>query len=184
MRIFVHILVLLLCACAFAQLRHDPLTSAEVDQMRDTAQAPQRRIDLLLGFARIRLLGAAQLRVEPSSGSHDLAKAEELLGDFALLIDELDDNLETYNQRGEDLRAALHHVLDAEAGFQQQLQGLAGRIAPAQKQGPTAVGLETALEDATDSLRSSTESAGAMLADQERNRGEARGEKKPGPSPK
>ena len=184
MRNSVCILLLLLCVCASAQLRHDPLTSVEVDQMRDTAQDPERRIDLLLGFARIRLLGAGQLRVSPDSGGREIAKAEELLGDFALLIDELDDNLEMYNQRGEDLRTALRHVLDAETVFQQELKGLADRFAPAEKQGSTAVSLETALEDATDSLRSSTESAGAMLADQERQSGEARSEKKSAPSRK
>lgn len=181
MKRFILALLLVVCACASAQLHHDPLTSIEVDQMRDTAQDPERRIDLLLGFAHARLLGVAGLHIDKKSGRPDLAKAEELLGDFALIIDELDDNLDMYDTRGEDLRTSLRRVLDAEAGLQQQLKGLADQLAQVQAQGPTAVGLATALADATDSLQSSSESAGAMLAAEERKRGEAGSEKKSGP---
>ena len=149
-----------ICAGAFAQSRHDPLTGIEVERMRDSAADSGRRIDLLLGFARARLLGAGQLRVKADSGQHEIAKAEELLGDFALLIDELDDNLEMYSKRGEDLRAPLRRVLEAEEGFQRELKGLADRIAQAQTQGATAAAMTAALEDAGDSLRSSSESAG------------------------
>ena len=173
--------VLILCAGAFAQQRHDPLTSIEVDQMRDSAPEPGRRIDLLLGFARARLLGAEKLSVNANSGRQEISKAEELLGDFALLIDELDDNLEMYSKRGEDLRTPLRRVLDAETGFQRELKDLADQIAKAQTHGSTAVGLTAALEDATDSLQSSSESAGSMLAAEERKRGAAKNEKKSGP---
>ncbi len=184
MKRFICALLLVVCACASAQLHHDPLTSIEVDQMRDTAQDPERRIDLLLGFARTRLLGVAGLHIDTKSGRPGLAKAEELLGDFALIIDELDDNLDMYDTRGEDLRTSLRHVLDAESGLQQQLKGLADQLAQVQaqgSQGSTAVGLTAALADATDSLQSSNESAGSMLAAQERKRGEAGSEKKSGP---
>ena len=172
MKTWIPVLLVLLCAGASAQLHHDPLTSIEVEQMRDSAAEPGRRIDLMLGFARVRLLGAEKLRITANSGQQEVAKAEELLGDFALLIDELDDNLEMYNQRGEDLRTPLHRVLDAEAGFQRELKGLADQVAQEQTKGPIAVGLTAALEDAADSLQSSSESAGAMLAAAERKRGE------------
>ena len=172
------LLLFVLCAGASAQLHHDPLSSLEVDQMRDTAQEPERRIDLLLGFAHARLLGVERLHVQGKSAGADLAKAEELLGDFALLIDELDDNLDAYDRHGEDLRKPLRHVLDTEAGLQQELKGLADKIAQLQAQGPT-VGLTAAMADATDSLQSSSESAGAMLAAEERKRGQAQSEKKP-----
>ena len=180
MRIVAVLLFLILCAGASAQLHHDPLSSLEVDQMRDTAQDPERRIDLLLGFAHERLLGVERLHVDGKSAGPDLAKAEELLGDFALLIDELDDNLDAYDRRGEDIRTSLHHVLDAEGSLQQELKGLADQIARLQAQGPT-VGLRAALADATDSLQSSSENAGAMLAAADRKRGQGRSEKKPVP---
>ncbi len=179
--IFLLLFFLLLCAGVSAQTRHDPLSSIEVDQMRGSAQEPGKRIQLLLGFARVRLLGAEKLRIDAKSSRKELAKAEELLGDFALLIDELDDNLDMYKKRGEDLRAALRRVLDAEAVFQQELKELTARIAQAQPQGPTTVGLAAAMEDAAESLQTSSESAGAMLAAEEQKWGQVRSEKKSGP---
>ena len=182
MRTLAGVLLMFVCACAFAQLHHDPLTNLEVDQLRDTAQEPERRIELLLGFAHARLLGASQLQIGTKSSRQEIAKAEELLGDFALLIDELYDNLDMLDQRGEDLRTSLRRVLDAEAGFQRDLQGLAEQIAQVRSREPAAVGLTTALADATDSLQSSSESTGGMLASEERKRGEAKREKKSDPA--
>jgi hypothetical protein len=175
------VLLLLLCAGTPAQTRHDPLTSLEVDQMRDSAQDPKRRIDLLLGFARARLLAVERLHRAANPDPRDVARAEELLGDFALLIDELDDNLAMYSKHGEDLRHHLRRVLDAEAGFQQRLEALAEHAALLQSRGvETHSGMATALEEASDSLQSSSESANAMLAAEIRKRGELRNGKKPG----
>ena len=194
MRMLTAFLLFVLCAGAPAQTRHDPLTSIEVDRMRDSAPDPKRRIDLLLGFARERLLAVERLRGAANPGPNrvhgDDAKAEELLGDFALLIDELDDNLAMYSKRGEDLRLSLRHVLDAEAGFQQTLKGFAEQAALPGSRGVETHGRETnggetrgmaaALEDASDSLQSSSESANAMLAAAIRKRGEVQDEKKRG----
>ena len=191
------VLLVLLCVGAPAQMRHDPLTSLEVDQMRDSAQDPRRRIDLLLGFARARLLAVERLHGAASPAPHDAAKAEELLGDFALVIDELDDNLAMYSKHGGDLRHHLRRVLDAEVGFRQRLSALAERVALSQARRVETHSNEThgndkesrdvelhsmatALEEAADSLQSSSESANAMLAAEVRKRGELRSEKKPG----
>ena len=191
------VLLVLLCVGAPAQMRHDPLTSLEVDQMRDSAQDPRRRIDLLLGFARARLLAVERLHGAASPAPHDAAKAEELLGDFALVIDELDDNLAMYSKYGEDLRHHLRRVLDAEVGFRQRLSTLAERVALSQarrvdphsnethgndkeSRDVELHSMATALEEAADSLQSSSESANAMLAAEVRKRGELRSEKKPG----
>jgi len=101
-----------------------------------------------------------RLRDDPDRA--DDAKAEALLGDFALLIDELDDNLEAYSKRGDDLRDPLRHVLKAETEFQQKLALLAQKAAS--QRGKEMHGLAAALEDASDSLQSSSDSAKAMLA--------------------
>ena len=173
MRIVAAALLLLLSAGVRAQMPHDPLTAIEVDQMRDSAPDPKRRIELLLGFAGDRLMAVERLRsaTDPSSG--DESKAEDLLGDFAQLIDELDDNLEAYSKRGDDLREPLRHVLGAEAGFQQKLTALADLAdkAASQTHGNPMHGLAAALEDATDSLESSNENAKAILAAEIQKRG-------------
>ena len=181
------LLLALLCMLyggALAQTRRDPLTSLEVDQMRDSAPDSKRRIGLLLGFAGARLLAVERLLGAVHPDPRDVAKAEELLGDFALLIDELDDNLAMYSKHGEDLRPQLRRVLDAEAGFQPRLKAIADHAAEPQTTGVETHstdphGMAAALEEASDSLQSSSESANAMLAAENLKRGGLRGEKKP-----
>ena len=101
--------------------------------MRETAQDPKKRIDLLIAFARERVLAIERLRSATKPGLDDSGKVADLLGDLAALIDELDDNLAMYNSHSEDLRRPLRHVLDAEAEFQQKLNALNDTATPMQK---------------------------------------------------
>ena len=167
MKLLPVVLLVLLCTALRAQARHDPLTAVEVEQMRDSAQNPKRRIDLLLGFARERMVAVEQLRSTVNASPNANAKQEELLGDFSIIIDELDDNLAEYNKRGEDLRPALRHVLDTESEFQQKLKALADQSTPQQMRW-----LAPAVEDASESLQGSTESTNAVLAAQVVKKGE------------
>lgn len=148
-------------AGAQAQMQHDPLNSHEVDEMRKSAQNPKQRIDYLIEFARVRVLAIERLRTaaQPSLGDDD--KVAQLLSDLADVIDELDDNLDMYNSHSEDLRHPLRQVLKAESEFQQKLKTLGDTATPELKRS-----IDVALEDASDSLESSTESARAMLTDQ------------------
>jgi ABC-type transporter Mla subunit MlaD len=158
---------ILLCAGAWAQTRHDPLTPREVDQLRETAQLPKKRIDLLISFARERMLAIDRLRSATKSNPDDTGKIADLLADLATVIDELDDNLEMYNRHSEDLRSPLRHVLDAEAEFQSKLESLNQSATPLQKRR-----LTVALEDALDSVKASSETSRAMLAAQIEKKGE------------
>jgi hypothetical protein len=141
--------------------------------MRDSAQDPKKRIELLLSFTRERVLAVDRLRSATKPGMNDPIAIAVLLGDVAALIDELDDNLAMYNGHSEDLRRPLRHVLDAEAEFQQKLAALNESATPMQKRHFSA-----ALEDATESLKTSTESANAMLADQIAKKGEEKSKEK------
>jgi len=153
-------------------VRHDPLNPREVDQLRESAQLPKKRIDLLVSFARERMLAIERLRSAAKSGAtqpgvDDSSKIADLLGDLAAVIDELDDNLAMYSRHSEDLRRPLHHVLDAEAEFLSKLEALNESATPLQKRH-----LAAALEDALDSVKSSRESARDMLAGQIEKKGE------------
>jgi hypothetical protein len=167
MKLWAAILFIGFCSGVQAQVHHDPLNEREVDLMRDTAQDPKKRVDLILSFARERVLAVDRLRSATRPGLDDASKISELLGDLATLIDELDDNLVMYNGHSEDLRRPLRHVLDSEAEFLQKLSALDANSTPLQKKRFAA-----ALEDATDSLKSSSESARSMLADQIEKKGE------------
>lgn len=159
--------VLFVALAAGAQTKHDPLTAREVDQMRDSAQDPKKRVDLLLSFARERVMAIERLRMAAKPGPNDPSTIAELLTDLAGLIDELDDNLSMYNGHSEDLRHPLHHVLDAEADFQKKLAELDESATSAQRRR-----FATALADASDSLKTSSDSARAMMADQINKKGE------------
>ena len=174
MKILATILLALFCAAAQAQTHHDPLNAREIDQMRESAQDPKKRIDLILDFARERVLAIERLHGATKPALTDADKIADLLSDLAVLIDELDDNLAMYNGHSEDLRRPLHHVLDAEEEFQKKIDALKDTATPLQKRHFSA-----ALEDASDSLRSSTETSRAMLTDQIEKKGEEKSKGKP-----
>jgi hypothetical protein len=170
--------LLIAITAAAAQTRHDPLNAREVEQMRDSAQDPKKRVELVLSFASERMLAIERLRTAAKPGANDPATIASLLADLAGLIDELDDNLDMYNRHSEDLRNPLRHVLDAEAEFQKKLAEL-GESATAQQKRLFAA----ALEDATDSIKTSSESTRAMLADQIAKKGEVKSKDKASRSP-
>ena len=173
MRLLAALLLVLCCSGAQAQAHHDPLSAREVDQLRETAQQPQKRIDLLLDYTLDRVLAVDRLRAAGKLSSRDAAAMTALLADIATLIDELDDNLEMYNGHSEDLRRALRHVITAEDGFQKKLAALDTATSPAQKQLFAA-----ALADATDSISASMQSARTMLANQLAKKGEEKDKEK------
>jgi hypothetical protein len=176
-----------LCGVAGAQMRHDPLNAREVDQLRENAQEPKKRIDLLISFARERMLAIERMRgvAQPATqsatqpdaklGGGDSDRMADLLADLAAVVDELDDNLEMYNGHSEDLRRPLRHVLEAEAEFLPKLEALNEGATPLQRRR-----LAAAVEDAADSVKSSSESARAMLDGQIAKKGEEKEKEKPG----
>lgn len=170
-----------LSASAGAQARHDPLNPREADQLRESTQEPKKRIDLLVSFARERMMaierlhGAAQpASAAPSaSQSGDSGKIADLLTELASIVDELDDNLEMYNGHSEDLRRPLRHVLDAEEELLLKLQALSDNATPLQKRR-----FGAAVLDASESVKSSSEGARAMLTEQTAKRGEEKNKQK------
>jgi hypothetical protein len=177
-KILTAVLLIAITAASVAQNRHDPLNAREVEQMRDSAQDPKKRVELVLSFARERMLAIERLRTASKPGSNDQVTVASLLADLAGIIDELDDNLDMYNRHSEDLRNPLRHVLDAESEFQKKLAEL-GESATAQQKRI----FSAALEDATDSIKTSSETARNMLADQIAKKGELKNKDKASRSP-
>jgi len=173
LKIYAAVLLIMLSVAAQAQSKHDPLNAREIDQMREVAQDPKKRVDLLLSFSRERMLAIERLHAAAKPGPNDSDTIAGLLADLAGLIDELDDNLSMYNGHSEDLRRPLHHVLDTEAEFQKKLAELGESATPVQKRR-----FAIALADATDSIKSSSESARAMLADQLTKKGDLKDKEK------
>lgn len=154
---------LLLASSGFAQRHRDPLTPPEIDQIRDTSWEPRLRLPLYVEFARARLVKLEQVRNDPKAKDRG-RQTHDLLDDFQLLYDELNDNIDTYVDRRDDIRKPLKIVLDADTEFQAKLRALkdAADVSAAEAQQ-----YEFVLTNAIETVDSSTDDHRKLLADQE-----------------
>lgn len=161
-RLFCGLLVMF-PAVGWAQRHRDPLTSAEVDQIRDTSWEPRLRLPLYVEFARARLTKLDEVRSDPKSKDR-ARQTHDLLDDFQLLYDELNDNVDTYVERKNDIRKPLKTILEADTEFQAKLRALkdAADVRPAEAQQYAFV-----LDNAIETVDSSAEDHRKLLADQE-----------------
>jgi hypothetical protein len=112
-------LLILLCAItmlpifaphAWAQAQKDPLNDDEADQVREYGDRPNERIKLFAKFIDQRITAIKQLSTEKTADNRSAllrAKIEE----FTRLADELQDNLDTYDQEHADIRKALKELV-------------------------------------------------------------------------
>lgn len=157
------ILVAVFAMPALAQRHHDPLTATEIDQIRDTSWEPGRRLPLYVDFARARLVKLEELRSDPKTKNR-AQQTHDLLDDFQALYDELNDNIDTYVDRRDDIRKPLKTVIDADTEFQSKLRALkdAANVPPQE-----AAAYEFVLTNAIDSVDSATDDHRKLLSDQE-----------------
>src|SRR5512133_3958595 len=106
-----------------AQKHRDPLTQPEIDKIRDTSWEPRLRLPLYVDFARARLVKLEQVRIDPKATDR-LKQTHDLLSDFQSIYDELNDNIDTYVDRHDDIRKPMKTVIDADAEFQAKLRAL------------------------------------------------------------
>lgn len=123
------LLVLLGMSVAFAQEnRRDPLNDLEVDKLRDAAQEPEVRLKLYVEFARTRLDKMQQVRADTKAENRDEG-TKAALQDFIDIYDELQDNIDTFADRKDDLRKALKPVIEADTEFGSKLRAFKSSIA-------------------------------------------------------
>ncbi|HTS05918.1 MAG TPA: hypothetical protein VMP68_10065 [Candidatus Eisenbacteria bacterium] len=156
-------IVLLLAPVLLAQRHRDPLSQAEIDQVRDTSWEPKMRLPLYVQFARTRLDKLDQVRSDPKV--KDRAKqTHDLLDDFQLLYDELNDNIDTYVDRHDDIRKPLKSIIEADTDFQARLRALkdAANVPPAEAQQ-----YEFVLNNIIETVDGSAEDHRKLLTEQE-----------------
>ena len=157
------LLLLFLPALTLAQRHRDPLTQPEIQQIRDTSWEPRLRLPLYVQFARSRLIKLEEVRNDPKA--KDRAKqTHDLLDDFQLLYDELNDNIDTYVERKNDIRKPLKTIVEADTEFQAKLRALkdAAGVSGSEAQQYTFV-----LDNAIETVDSSAEDHRKLLEDQE-----------------
>jgi hypothetical protein len=150
---------LLLCAPAYAG--RDPLTDEEIDQLRETAQLPNKRIELFIKFIDARVLAIHQIQADPKITDRP-KQIHDLIDDFNYLTDQLDDNLDMYSRQKADFRKSLKHAIEAYSAWQVQLRTLKENSKPEElKQ------YSFALDTATENVNAGADTTRELLAEQE-----------------
>jgi hypothetical protein len=146
-----------------AQHRRDPLTQTEIDQVRDTSWEPKLRLPLYIQFARARLVKLEEARTDPKTKDR-ARQTHDLLDDFQLLYDELNDNIDTYVDRKDDIRKPLKAVIEADTEFQSKLRAVKDAAGVTSQE---AAQYEFVLNNAIETVDNATEDHRKLLADQE-----------------
>lgn len=146
-----------------AQRHHDPLTPPEIDQIRDASWEPKERLALYLQFSRARLVKLEQIRNDPKTKDR-AQQTHDLLEDFQQLYDELNDNIDTYVDRKDDIRKPLKLIIEADTEFQAKLRALKDAANVSAQESST---YEFVLTNAIETVDTSTEDHRTTLADQE-----------------
>ena len=148
-----------------AQRRRDPLTEPEVDQLRELAQDPSKRLRLMLQFTRERwqALQAARGAQESPDRSRQVG---ERLRDFGALIAELESNVEAYARKG-DIRKPLREIIQATNQFKDGLLAMKEAAKNDPRLAQEAKEYAYALEDVTDTVNSNLETSLLALEQQE-----------------
>ncbi|MGB2603028.1 MAG: hypothetical protein WBC78_05510 [Candidatus Sulfotelmatobacter sp.] len=148
---------------ASAQQHRDPFTQPEIDQIRDVSWEPQQRLALYVKFARARLVALEQMRNDPKTKNR-AQQTHDRLDDFVLIYDELNDNIDTYIDRKNDIRKPLKMVIDADSEFQAKLLALKDA---ANVSAEEAKQYEFTLTNALDTLTSSADDHRKLLTEQD-----------------
>jgi hypothetical protein len=156
-------LLFLTVAMAPGQRRRDPFTQPEIDQIRDASWEPQQRLSLYVTFARARLVAMEQMRSDPKMKDRP-QQTHDRLDDFLLIYDELNDNIDTYVDRKDDIRKPLKLIIDADTEFEAKLRALKDAAdVPAAE----AKQFEFILTNALDTLDTSVDDHRKLLVEQE-----------------
>ncbi len=153
----------LVAAPGWTQRRTDPLTQAEIEQLRDTAVEPEMRMKFYVQFARARLVALEQMRSDPKVTDRPL-RTHQMLEDFLAVYDELNDNLDNFAGRKSDLRKALKAVIEGDTEFQAKLRALQDDARSSRQESDE---YRFILSNAIESVDSNTEDHRKLLAEQE-----------------
>jgi hypothetical protein len=106
-----------------AQRRHDPLDQLEVDQLRDAMLEPDTRLKLYVKFTRQRMTNLEAMRNDPKVTDRP-RQTHDMLEDFLAVYDELNDNIDMYVGRKDDIRKPLKLIIEADTEFQAKLRAI------------------------------------------------------------
>ncbi len=162
-RLAIAVALLLVMGAWAQQRRRDPLNDLEIDKVRDSALDPEVRLKLYVDFARARLDTLEKVRADTKAEDRE-KHTRDALQDFLDVYDELDDNVDTFADRKDDLRKALKPVIEADTEFGAKLRAFKASLASTPKEAESYAFL---LGSAMDTVDSASKDHRDLLAEQE-----------------
>jgi hypothetical protein len=156
------LLPLLALTAGSAWGRRDPLNTAEIAELREVAQQPDKRLPLYVKFIRERVESLQQLHSDPRFAPGREMRIHDLLEEVDSLLQELDDNINAYVRQEMDVRKPLKAVIEMDGELQRKLRAMKQHSPP---EGLKIYGL--ALDFATDSATESLDNAQRLAQAQE-----------------
>jgi hypothetical protein len=147
-------LILLAIGPAFAQSKKDPLTDQQIEDVREAGDQPLQRIKLFVGYVDERAKGIHTINADPIAQNKNL-RLHDLMEEFTRLSDELQDNMDNFDQQHADLRKVLKEIVDKTGEW--------GTILNEPKPSPQ---YDFSRKTAIDANQSAHETAVQMLADE------------------
>jgi hypothetical protein len=161
--LFALVLVAALVGVAEAQrgrVRRDPLTDKEVEIMREYRDQPDKRVRAMTGFIRSRADRLDKLVKDPTIKPSERGTAgHDLLEDITNLLDEFNDNVDTFLKEEADIRKPLNEALVMENSLLSQLQAMQKSEADKPWFADYKFELETAIDAAQQSLKDGKDAA-------------------------
>jgi hypothetical protein len=112
---------LLVASSAHAQRSKDPLTPDQEEQVRAVTDQPNERVKLYIKFIEDRTDAIHHAVLHPVI-QHPGIAIHDRMEEFTRLVDELEDNLDAYDESHSDVRKSLKFLLDRIAKWQSVLQ--------------------------------------------------------------
>jgi hypothetical protein len=147
-------LILLAIAPILAQSKKDPLTDQQIEDVREAGDQPLQRIKLFVGYVDDRAKGIHTLNADPIAQNKNV-RLHNLMEEFTRLSDELQDNMDNFDQQHADLRKVLKEIVDKTGEW--------GTILNEPKPSPQ---YDFSRKTAIDANQSAHETAVQMLADE------------------
>jgi hypothetical protein len=138
------------------QSKRDPLTEQQIEDVREAGDQPVQRIKLFVGYVEERSKGIHDINADVRA-QNKTVRLHNLYDEFTHLSDDLEDNMDNFNDQHEDLRKELKEVVDK-----------TGQWGTALNEPPASNQYDFVRKSALEANQSVHDSAVQMIADEEK----------------
>ncbi len=172
---FIGLVFLICCLAQLARTQtrdRDPLNEKEIDQMREVADYPDKRLELMISFVRTRVASIDQLRADTKNAKDRPMQIHDLLQDISSLLDEIDDNVDMYASHKTDMRKGLRLLIEADSEWALKLRNLQEQSPPEELEQYSFVlaNARDAVSDGADSAREELQKQNELAKEKKLNK--------------